>query len=95
VQDTVFHCQAALRTRELARFKRQAVAPLSRPAGSGAVGDAKRLHDADQFDRGSVGPKIQAVVGYLERGGKAGLITNRENISRALRGETGTRIVPD
>jgi len=59
------------------------------------VGDAKRLHDADQFDRGSIGPKIQAVVGYLERGGKAGLITNSENIGRALRGETGTRIVPD
>ena len=59
------------------------------------VGDAKRLHDADQFDRGSMGPKIQALIGYLERGGKAGLITNAENIGRALRGETGTRIVPD
>ncbi|HZZ59777.1 MAG TPA: carbamate kinase [Roseiarcus sp.] len=58
------------------------------------VSDAKRLHDADQFDRGSMGPKIQAVVGYLEQGGKAGLITNCENIGRALRGETGTRIVP-
>jgi len=30
------------------------------------VGDAKRLYDADQFDRGSMGPKIQAVVGYLK-----------------------------
>ena len=59
------------------------------------IGEAKRLHEADQFDRGSMGPKIQAMVGYLERGGKAGLITNCENIWRALRGETGTRVVPD
>ena len=58
------------------------------------VGDAKRLHEAGQFDKGSMGPKIRAVVNYLERGGKEGLITNCENICRALRGETGTRIVP-
>jgi carbamate kinase len=29
----------------------------------------------------------------LERGGKEALITDPENIERALRGETGTRIV--
>ena len=58
------------------------------------VGEAKRLYDAeDQFDRGSMGPKIRAVVDYLEAGGKEGLITNTENIGRALGGETGTRIV--
>ena len=30
----------------------------------------------------------------LEAGGKEGLITNPENIGRALRGETGTWVVP-
>ena len=40
-----------------------------------------------------MGPKIQALVDYLEAGGKEGLITNPENIGRALAGETGTRIV--
>jgi carbamate kinase len=30
----------------------------------------------------------------LERGGKKAIITNPDNISRALRGETGTAIVP-
>jgi carbamate kinase len=39
-------------------------------------------------------PKIQAVVRYLEAGGKEAIITNPENIGRALKGETGTRIVP-
>jgi carbamate kinase len=41
-----------------------------------------------------MGPKIQAVINYLENGGKEALITNPENIERALRGETGTHITP-
>jgi len=40
-------------------------------------------------------PKIQAIINYLEAGGKEALVTNPENIGRALRGETGTRIVHD
>ena len=39
-------------------------------------------------------PKIKAIVGFLEQGGKEALITNPENIGRALKGETGTRIIP-
>jgi carbamate kinase len=39
-------------------------------------------------------PKIQAILWYLEAGGKQALITSPENIGRALRGETGTWIVP-
>ncbi|MEK7785017.1 MAG: carbamate kinase, partial [Chloroflexota bacterium] len=39
-------------------------------------------------------PKIQAIIWFLERGGKQALITNPENIERALAGETGTWIVP-
>ena len=39
-------------------------------------------------------PKIKAIVQFIEQGGKEALITNPENIGRALKGETGTRIVP-
>ena len=39
-------------------------------------------------------PKIQAAVWYLEAGGKHAIITTPENISRAVKGETGTHIVP-
>jgi carbamate kinase len=35
-------------------------------------------------------PKIQAIIRFLENGGKQALITNPENIGRALKGETGT-----
>jgi carbamate kinase len=58
------------------------------------VGEAKRYYAEDHFDKGSMGPKIQALVDYLEAGGREGLITNPENIGRALAGETGTRVVP-
>jgi carbamate kinase len=44
------------------------------------------------FAKGSMAPKIQAVVNFLERGGQEAIITNPENLDRALAGETGTRI---
>ena len=53
------------------------------------------LAEGIHFAKGSMAPKIQAVIWYLESNpnGKA-LITNPENIGRALKGETGTWIVP-
>ena len=57
------------------------------------VAEAKKYYADDQFDRGSMGPKIQAVIEFIEGGGQTGLITNPENIGRALAGETGTYIV--
>ena len=53
------------------------------------------LAEGTHFAKGSMAPKIQAIIWFLESGGKQALITNPENIGRALRGETGTWIVPD
>ncbi len=53
------------------------------------------LADGTHFAKGSMAPKIQAVIYFLEAGGKEALITNPENIGRALKGETGTWIVQD
>ncbi len=53
------------------------------------------LAEGTHFAKGSMAPKIQAIIWYLENGGKKALITNPENIGRALKGETGTWIVPD
>jgi carbamate kinase len=50
---------------------------------------------AGEFAEGSMAPKIRAIIGYLERKDRQGLITDPPNIGRALRGETGTTIVPD
>lgn len=59
------------------------------------VAEAKAyLEEGIHFAKGSMAPKIQAAIWYLENGGKEALITNPESIGRALRGETGTHIVP-
>ncbi|HLF01777.1 MAG TPA: carbamate kinase [Anaerolineales bacterium] len=58
------------------------------------LADARRYTSEGHFAKGSMGPKIQAIIWYLERGGKQALITNPENIGRALAGETGTWLVP-
>lgn len=55
----------------------------------------KYLSEGSHFAKGSMAPKIQAIVWFLEAGGKEALITNPENIGRALKGETGTWIVQD
>ncbi|HWQ45671.1 MAG TPA: carbamate kinase [Longilinea sp.] len=58
------------------------------------VAEAKQYMADGHFAKGSMLPKIQAILNFLEHGGKKALITNPENIGRALRGETGTWIVP-
>lgn len=59
------------------------------------VAEAKAyLAEGGHFAKGSMAPKIQAIIWFLENGGKKAIITNPENIGRAMRGETGTLIVP-
>jgi len=58
------------------------------------LAEAKKYMVEGHFAKGSMGPKVQASIWFLERGGKEALITDPENIERALLGETGTHIVP-
>jgi carbamate kinase len=58
------------------------------------LAEARQYLAEGHFHKGSMGPKIQAIIWYLERGGREALVTNPENIERALAGETGTWIVP-
>jgi carbamate kinase len=58
------------------------------------VAEAKRYMEEGHFAPGSMLPKIQAIIWFLEAGGKEAIITNPEKIESALIGETGTRIVP-
>jgi carbamate kinase len=71
-------------------FNRPAQRWLDRMTAS----DARRYEAEDQFDRGSMGPKIRAILDFLDAGGKRGIITDPPNIARALAGATGTEIVP-
>jgi len=55
----------------------------------------ERLAEGRHFAPGSMAPKIEAVVAFLERGGERAVITDPDNVERALAGETGTTIVAD
>jgi carbamate kinase len=59
------------------------------------LSEAKRYYQDGHFAKGSMGPKVQAIINYLEHGGQAALITMPETIGEALAGHTGTWIVPD
>ena len=53
----------------------------------------KYLAEGIHFAKGSMEPKIKAVIEFLENGGKEAIITNPPNIKRALKGETGTKFI--
>jgi len=59
------------------------------------LAEAKQyLAEGAHFAKGSMAPKIQAVIWFLEANPNAkALITNPQNLGRALKGETGTWIV--
>jgi carbamate kinase len=61
--------------------------------GKITVAQAEAYAAAGHFGEGSMGPKIEALLKFVKRrpGGR-GVITNTENIARAMRGETGTWI---
>jgi len=67
--------------------------PTQRWLDGMTLAEAKRYYAENQFDAGSMGPKIAALIDFVGGGGRMGLITNAPNLARALRGETGTRIV--
>ena len=48
---------------------------------------------AGHFPPGSMLPKVEAVIDFVESSGKTAIITNPPHIPHALRQETGTRIV--
>ena len=53
------------------------------------------LAEGRHFAKGSMAPKIEACIWFLERGGKEAVITDPEHLRAAVRGEAGTHIVRD
>jgi len=58
------------------------------------MAEAKQYMAEGHFAPGSMLPKIEAVIGFLEKGGPQALITDPPNIVRAINRETGTWITP-
>ena len=58
------------------------------------VSDAKELLAAGEFGAGSMGPKVQAGVNFLEAGGARAVIAELDAATDALAGAAGTELVP-
>ncbi|MFH1355749.1 MAG: carbamate kinase [bacterium] len=56
------------------------------------LSDAKQYIKEGHFSAGSMLPKMEAAVDFLEGGGREVLITNYENLETAISGQSGTRI---
>ena len=59
------------------------------------VSEARKYLDKGQFPSGSMGPKIDAAVHFVEQSGNSAIITDFEHVQAALNGQDGTRIIPD
>ncbi len=67
--------------------------PDQRPIDRMTVKEAKQYLKEGHFAPGSMAPKIESVIQFLEEGGEFAIITSPENIARAILGEAGTHIV--
>ncbi|HHW06025.1 MAG TPA: carbamate kinase [Clostridia bacterium] len=56
------------------------------------VAEAKNYLAAGQFGKGSMGPKVEAAINFVEAGGEA-VITSLSHLEAGVKGEKGTRIV--
>jgi carbamate kinase len=56
--------------------------------------EAKRYRAEGHFPPGSMGPKVEAAIKFLDSGGRRTIITSLEGIDDAIEGEGGTEIIP-
>jgi len=57
------------------------------------VAEMRGYAEKKHFPPGSMGPKIEAALGFIENGGKEVVITSIEKAYEAVKGDAGTRIV--
>ena len=66
--------------------------PSQKAIASISAAEARALYDAGQFPKGSMGPKIDAALKFVEAGGREVLITDPESLAAALEGKSGTYV---
>ena len=67
--------------------------PNQKSLATMTLAEAKQYIGEGHFKPGSMLPKIQAVVDFLEGGGTEAIITDPEHLAEALKGRAGTRVV--
>ncbi len=59
------------------------------------LSEMKQYVKEGHFAAGSMLPKVQAIISFLEKGGKQAIITHPNRLKEALAGKMGTHIFPD
>lgn len=67
--------------------------PDQQRLGAVTLAECEAYLRADHFPAGSMGPKVEAIYGFLQRGGRRGLITSADCLADALDGKAGTHFV--
>ncbi|MBI3603856.1 MAG: carbamate kinase [Nitrospirae bacterium] len=69
--------------------------PQAQPLASLTVTEAKTYLAQGHFAPGSMGPKIESAIHFLEHGGRKVVVTEPAKAQAALAGKAGTHITPD
>lgn len=58
------------------------------------VAELEKYCKEGHFKPGSMLPKCEAIIKFIKNGGKHAIITNPENLAKAVKGEAGTHVYP-
>jgi carbamate kinase len=59
------------------------------------IRELQNYQEAGEFPPGSMGPKVEAAILFLEAGGKEAIVTSLEHLAEAVTADAGTHIVPE
>jgi len=68
--------------------------PNQKELSAMTLAEARQYIAEGHFKPGSMLPKVQAVVEFLEGGGREAIITDPEHLAAAMQGKAGTRVTP-
>lgn len=66
-----------------------------KPIENISLSDIRGFHESGEFPAGSMGPKIEAAIDFLDSGGREVIISHARKLLEACGGKTGTHITPD
>jgi carbamate kinase len=69
--------------------------PDQKMLGRVTVSEMKEYHRQGHFPPGSMGPKVEAALDFIENGGRQVIITSLDRAAEAMAGKAGTQIYPD
>ncbi len=69
--------------------------PQQQPLGAVTAGQLRTYAEAGEFGSGSMGPKVEAVLRFVDAGGQRAVITDLQRIADAVTGSVGTVVTAE